>query len=95
MTTITLTGSIKLFSLIALIEKLMITPLDQRSNRKRKQSARDLSTVDSKYESDFGVLFYPVVGNILLVRGNSFNFHTSQFKREKCCWRDSACHRSR
>lgn len=46
MTTITLTGSIKLFSLIALIEKLMITPLDQRSNRKRKQSARDLSTAN-------------------------------------------------
>lgn len=46
MTTITLSGSIKLFSLIALIEKLMITPLDQRSNRKRKQSARDLSTAN-------------------------------------------------
>lgn len=46
MTTITLTGSIKLFSLIALIEKLMITPIDQRSNRKRKQSARDLSTAN-------------------------------------------------
>lgn len=46
MTTITLTGSIKLFNFIALIEKLMITPLDQRSNRKRKQSARDLSTAN-------------------------------------------------
>lgn len=33
--------------------------------------------VDSKYEFDFGVFFYFVVGNILLVRGNSFNFYIS------------------